>query len=264
VLRIDWVAVAVLVPGRTKQQCRNRWHAVLVSNIDPATARAGQWTTDEDKTLKDTVRAHGGKNWKAIAALVPGQTKNQCHSRWQNKLVSNINPTTARAGKWTAEEDQKLKDGLREHGGKNWKAFAALVSGRTQKQCRNRWHDVLVSNIDPTTTALAGKWTEDEERKLRDAVGAHGAKNWKKIAALVPGRTNIQCRSRWHNRLLSKIDPTTARAGKWTADEDTSLRDAVRAHGVRNWKLIAALVPRRTNRQCCDRWAKRPEELVSA
>jgi hypothetical protein len=35
----------------------------------------GTWTTDEDKMLKDAVLVHGGNNFVAIAALVPGQTK---------------------------------------------------------------------------------------------------------------------------------------------------------------------------------------------
>jgi hypothetical protein len=91
----SWVAVAALVPGRTERQCKNRWRNRLVSNIDPTTARAGKWTADEDKALKDGVRAHGGKNWKAITALVPGRTQSQCHSRWHHRLVPKINPTTA-------------------------------------------------------------------------------------------------------------------------------------------------------------------------
>jgi myb proto-oncogene protein len=72
----------------------------LVSNNDPATALPGKWTADEDKKLKDAVPAHGEKNWEEIATLVPGRT-----SRWQNALVSNIDPTTA-LGKWIADEDR--------------------------------------------------------------------------------------------------------------------------------------------------------------
>jgi hypothetical protein len=71
----NWAAVTALVPGRTKQQCSKRWHDTLVSNIDPATARRGNWTADEDKTLKNALRTHGGNNWEVITALVPGRTK---------------------------------------------------------------------------------------------------------------------------------------------------------------------------------------------
>jgi uncharacterized protein (DUF2237 family) len=197
-LHIDWVTIAVLVPGRTKLQCRHRWHDTLVvSNIDPTTARTGKWTADEDKKLKNGVREHGAKNLEKLAALVPGRTRKQCRNRWHDALVANIDPATAQhSGHWTADEDTKLKDAVREHGGKNWKAIAALVPGRTRKQCRHRWHDALVAKIDPTT-ARTGKWTADEDKKLMDGVRAHGAKNWKAHAALVTGRSKIQCYGRW-------------------------------------------------------------------
>jgi hypothetical protein len=252
-LRIDWVAVAELIPGRTYIQCRSRWHGQLVSNIDPTTARSGRWTADEDKKLRDAVREHGGKNWKAIAAFVPDRTPNQCYSRWCENIVDNMDPATALAGKWTADEDKKLRDAVREHGGKNWKAITALVPGRTQRQCRTRWYDTLGPKIDPTM-ALAGKWTADEDKKLKDGVREHGGKNWKAIAAFVPGRTRDQCRKRWQDTLGSNIDPATALAGKWTADEDKNLSDAVGAHGGKNWKAIATLVLGRTRDQCRKRW----------
>jgi hypothetical protein len=139
-LNIDWVTIAVLVPGRTKLQCRHRWHDTLVvSNIDATAQHFGHWTADEDTKLKDAVREHGGKNWKAIAALVPGRTRKQCRHRWHDALVAKIDPTTARTGKWTADEDKKLMDGVRAHGAKNWKAHAALVTGRSKIQCYGRW-----------------------------------------------------------------------------------------------------------------------------
>jgi hypothetical protein len=44
------------------------------------------WTEDEDSKLKIAVQTHGGKDWAAIAALVPSRTKIQCHDRWHNAL----------------------------------------------------------------------------------------------------------------------------------------------------------------------------------
>jgi hypothetical protein len=35
----DWVAVAALIPGRTKQQCKLRWHVALDSTSDETTVR---------------------------------------------------------------------------------------------------------------------------------------------------------------------------------------------------------------------------------
>jgi hypothetical protein len=73
--RTDWPAVAALVPGRTKVQCWSRCRDGMDPNIDRATERTGSWAAVEDIKLKDAVRTHGGKNWGAIAALVPGRSK---------------------------------------------------------------------------------------------------------------------------------------------------------------------------------------------
>jgi hypothetical protein len=82
---------------------------------------------------------HCGKDWAAITAQVPGRTRNQCHNRWKDVLDPNITMTGGRTGSWTDDEDSKLKDAVQTHGGKNWGAIAALVPGRTTKQCRDRW-----------------------------------------------------------------------------------------------------------------------------
>jgi hypothetical protein len=78
----DWAAVSALVSGRTKQQCRDRWHNALNSRIDRANGRKGMWTVDEDNRLEHAIQMHSGKNWGAIAALVPDRTKQQCQNRW--------------------------------------------------------------------------------------------------------------------------------------------------------------------------------------
>jgi myb proto-oncogene protein len=131
--------IAALVQGRTKKQCHDRWHGTLVSNIDPTTTQVGRWTADEDKKLKDAVIKHGGKNWKEVAALVPGRTITQCYYRWKDVLDSSIALTAGRTGKWSAVEDSKLKDAVQTHGCKDWDAIAALLPGRTKIQCQKKW-----------------------------------------------------------------------------------------------------------------------------
>jgi protein involved in temperature-dependent protein secretion len=72
--------------------------------------RTGTWTEDEDSKLKDAVRTHGSKNWVAISALVSGGTKSQCRNRWQSAVNPSKALTAGRTGKWTEDEDSKLKD----------------------------------------------------------------------------------------------------------------------------------------------------------
>jgi myb proto-oncogene protein len=184
----------------------------------------GKWTADEDSKLhQDAVQTHGDKDWAAISALVPGRTQKRWRSKWRNALDSNIEPTTSRTGKWTADENSKLQDAVQMHGGKDWVAIAALVPGLTQIQCNHRWHHILVSKID-RANERTGKWTAVEDSKLKNAVKMHGGKNWGAIAALVPGRTKYLCYKRWQRVLDPSIDRANGRASKWSKDEDSKLR----------------------------------------
>jgi hypothetical protein len=155
----DWVAIATLVPGRTRIQCTTRWHAFLKHNIEGATVRTGRWTEDEDIKLKKAVQMHGGKNWDDIAALVPGRTRKQCASRWNNAFDPSIALAGGRTGKWTEDEDINLKAAVQMHKGKDWPAIATLVPGR---KCNQRWRDAL----DPSVDLVNGRtcaFTEDED-----------------------------------------------------------------------------------------------------
>jgi hypothetical protein len=90
---------------------------------------------------------------------------------------------------------------------------------------------------DTRMNAVAtGNWTLDEDAKLTSAVtntskkqwGADYKTNWVAIAALIPGRTRSQCRSRWREFLDPNIGRANERTGTWTEDEDSKLKDAVR------------------------------------
>jgi hypothetical protein len=58
-------------------------------------------------------------------------------------LNSNVVGTSGRTGRWTGEEDIKLKAAKRAHGDtngdKSWDEIAVLVPGRTSHQCCGRW-----------------------------------------------------------------------------------------------------------------------------
>jgi hypothetical protein len=86
-----------------------------------------------------------------------------------------INPTTTRTGKWTADENKTLKLVVPTHGAINWEESAALIPGRTKRQCSKKWHNAF-SNIDPATARMCD-WTAEEDEKVKDAVRALGGKN---------------------------------------------------------------------------------------
>jgi myb proto-oncogene protein len=132
--------------------------------------RKREWRANGDNTLKDAVQMHGGKNWAAIAVLVPGRLEKRFYKRWHDVLDPSIDRASGRMGSWRADEDDKLRDAVQTHGGKNWATIAALVPGRSQNQCYNRWYNALNRSID-LTGGRAGIWTlDDEEGKLKDAV----------------------------------------------------------------------------------------------
>lgn len=72
--------------------------------------------------------------------------------------------------------------------------------------------------------------------------------NWHKIAPCLPGRTNKNCRKRWHYKLAQDF-----RKGLWTAEEDERLRAAVQKHGVK-WRMVSEDVKTRNGDQCWKRW----------
>jgi hypothetical protein len=85
--------------------------------------------------LTEAVKEHG-KNWVAVATLLPGRTNAQCRHHW----VQTLDPAnTKKKGKLTpAGEDAKLTEAVRKYC-KDWVTDALLVPGRTNYPCRQRW-----------------------------------------------------------------------------------------------------------------------------
>jgi myb proto-oncogene protein len=108
------------------------------------------------------------------------------------------------AGKWKPEEDAKLTEAVKKHGKDCWVTVAAMVPGRTNKKCRSRWVDT-VNPTNGNNGKLRRSWKPKEDAKLTEAVKKHG-KHWATVAAMVPGRTNLQCRLRW----VRNLDPDRA------------------------------------------------------
>jgi hypothetical protein len=274
----NWDGIAALVPhrstGRCKEKCddilapgqtRKECTSALQNSLD--TRRKGQrikWTTNEDNKLRAAFWIHNGKNWAAITDLVPGKTKKQCTNRWYEALGPDIDRSASQKVRWTADEDSKLKVAVERYGGKNWEAIAALVPGQSTRRCRDRWHNSLASGqtrLECTSkfnngldTGHTGRWTPEEDLKLRNAVQTHNGKNWVAVAALVPGRSRKQCWNRWHDALNSSIEQATTCAAFWTLEEDNRLKHAVGILGEKDWDLVTFLVPGRVKEQCFSRW----------
>ena len=94
-----------------------------------------------------------------------------------------------------------------------------------------------------------GHWTKEEDLELKKAVTKYEAKNWKKIAEKLNGRTDVQCLHRWQKVL----NPTLIK-GPWTPEEDKLVLLLVEKNGPQKWTSIAENLPGRIGKQCRERW----------
>jgi len=87
-------------------------------------------------------------------------------------------------GGWSPEEDAKLRLAVAAYGN-SWIEIAEVIAGRTNEQCRDRWSDKINPNL------AKGKWTNDEDKLLLEAVKSLGTANWKGVSErLGNGRTD--------------------------------------------------------------------------
>ncbi|ORZ20417.1 hypothetical protein BCR42DRAFT_370116 [Absidia repens] len=125
----NWQQVAVLIGGRSGQQCLHRW----VKSINPAIRRS-RWTSEEDAALKASVAVYGAGAWSYIQRHIPGRTDMQCRERWTNVLDPNLVH-----GQFTPEEMERLKELVNKHGRK-WSVIAEHMPGRTDNICLRTWN----------------------------------------------------------------------------------------------------------------------------
>jgi hypothetical protein len=86
------------------------------------------------------------------------KTEIDCIDRWLYIISSeDFGHIMYIKGNWTSEEDQILKQKVKEFGPKKWKEIATFLVGRIAKQCRERWFN----NVDPNLNKE--KWTVAED-----------------------------------------------------------------------------------------------------
>lgn len=97
---------------------------------------------------------------------------------------------TYKKSMWTEGEDEQLRRAIKEVGFNNWSVVAAMVPGRTGKQCRERWFGMLSPDL------AKEDWTPEEDQLLLRLHSEYG-NSWAKIAQFIPRRSRISLRNRW-------------------------------------------------------------------
>ena len=90
-------------------------------------------------------------------------------------------------------------------------------------------------------------WTEEEDKILKEKAKTFNYKNWNSIAEFIPGKSSIQCSSRYR-----RIRPGLVK-GAWKKEEDTKLLSLYERYG-KDWAAISKEMPQRTGKQIRDRF----------
>jgi len=99
---------------------------------------------------------------------------------------------------WSQDEDAKLLS-LIESCGKRWAEIARLMTGRTGKQVRDRYLNVLTPNINK------GTWTQIEDQMIMAMYGQMGPQ-WCRISEHLDGRTEAQVKNRYYTFLKKSLE----------------------------------------------------------
>jgi hypothetical protein len=125
---------------------------------------------------------------------MPRQIPIIVNARPENKVTEA--DMTLIKGKFTPEEDAKLKNLVAEHG-HNWALIAKLMPDKEQKQLRGRYVNVISKKFNRRPFSI------EEDCKLLDLIGKMGTKFYK-IAEQFENRSATMIKNRYFTKLMKQ------------------------------------------------------------
>lgn len=140
---------------------------------------------------------------------MPNRCDNEIRGRWLT-IIHRKKSIRASPKHWTADEDERLKCLVAEHGGKDWQAIATQMQDRNNTQCWHRWKNYLTPQLNRRD------WTTEEDQQIWNGVMNVGTK-WGQIRKLYLPNRNYNDISR---RFMMIIQKSHAPSGQeWNTAE---------------------------------------------
>lgn len=149
-----------------------------------------KWTREEDEKLADLVEKYKGRSWKKISQELNGRSSIQCLHRWSKILKPGLVK-----GPWTPEEDRMLINYVNYYGATDFSECSKIIQGRNNKQCRERWFNVLNPRV------IKGEWSLEEDYLIFRLFKKFGGK-WIKF---IPFFNGLRAENSIKNRFYSTI-----------------------------------------------------------
>jgi hypothetical protein len=92
------------------------------------------------------------------------------------------------------EEDDQLKALVERYGTNNWKLISHYMNRRDARTCRERFNNYLNPNVSNLP------WSTFDDDRLLQLMHQY-LHHWTIISRNMPGRSEAQCKNRWHNHL---------------------------------------------------------------
>lgn len=251
----EWATLATRhLASRTGVECKLQW----INRVNPS-IKDDHFSQEENKKLLEYVEQHGEHSWGLVAEHLPGRVPIDCLRQYE-KIQVERQQNDKKNIDWTQRDISKLQKLVAEHG-QAWKRIESEFGGAwPANKLMYMWRKHQQGTEGGTLIAKKGPWSKDEDEMLLRAVAISG-KEWSKVAKLVSGRTEVQCRERYVNHL----DPNVQSEVAFTKEErDIVVNEVAKYTGRIPWAKISKLLPGRTDRQCRKVYQKIKRDLERA